>query len=195
MGLRIAHNPSFADPLTSHLELRLDQHDGFTTGGLRPIRHHQGTQGGQDQSQRDERHIGHRKRRPWIALLVELLCRQTPEIGAFAQHHPLIRAQTPGRLPIAHVDAIHPAGPVLEKAIGEATGGNSTIQADPVRHRDRERLQSTQQFLPAPRDETRWLLNPQFRGFRNLLPRLLQALTMDVTNLAGTNQLLGLLTR
>ena len=63
--------------------------------------------------------------------------------------------------------------------------------ADPVRHRDGERLQGTQQFLPTPRDETWWLFNPQFRGFRNLLARLLQPLTMDVANLAGTNQLLG----
>ena len=115
------------------------------------------------------------------------------QVGAFPQHHPFVGSQAPGRLAIAHINAINTGSAVLQQAIGEAAGGDAAIQADAPLHQHRESLQARQKFFTPSRDKAGGLLHPQFSLRRHLRSRLVQQGAGAIPHLSSTNQLLRLL--
>ena len=115
------------------------------------------------------------------------------QVGAFPQHHPFVGSQAPGRLAIAHINAINTGSAMLQQAIGEAAGGDAAIQADAPLHRHRESLQARQQFFATSGDKAWGLLNPQFSLRRYLRSGLVQQGAGAIPHLSSTNQLLRLL--
>ena len=74
------------------------------------------------------------------------------QVGAFPQYNSCVGSQAPGRLAIAHINAINTGCAVLQQAIGEAAGGDAAIQADAPLHQYRESLQARQQFFATSGD-------------------------------------------
>ena len=85
------------------------------------------------------------------------------QVRALLQHHAPITAQAPGRLAIAHINAIDPLGTVLQQAIGKATGGDPPIDAHPTAHLQGEGLKGRQELFTTPRHEARRMLHLQLQ--------------------------------
>ena len=131
MGARVTDHAALAHPGGSHLELGFHQQHRLRRA------HQQAPQRRQHPRQRDERHIGHGQIGPWVLGAIKVGGFQVAQVGAFPQHHAGICAQRPGRLAVAHIDAVDQRRPVLEQAVAEATGGDAPIQAGAALHRDR----------------------------------------------------------
>jgi hypothetical protein len=137
---------SAAQPFPAHLELRLDHHHQVGVGCHAP------RQGGQDQSERDERQVPDDQvhRRP-----ADRVERQLAYVGTVLDGDARIALERPGELPVAHVhgDDVRRARP--EQDVGEAAGGGAGVQRPPLchdqpaRYEDRERAG---ELVPAPRD-------------------------------------------
>ena len=83
---------------------------------------------------------------------------------------------------------------MLQQAIGEAPGGDAAIQTDPLVNLDRKRLQTRQQLLTTAGDEAGRLLHHQLLVRADFSARFVQHRADAVPHLAGTDQLLRLLT-
>ena len=133
MGGGIAHNTALAHPGAAHLKLGLNQQQRLATA-----RRQQGAQGRQDQAQGNEREVGHRQVGPGVLRAVEVAWSEVAQVGALAQDEARIGAQAPGGLAVAHINAIDPAGAVLQQAIAEAARGDAAIEANPACNLDRQ---------------------------------------------------------
>ena len=140
---RVAHHPTRADPALAHLELRLDQQHEVG------VRRGAGGQGGQHQDERDERQVrgdqpGRRR---------HLLRAQMPHVHPVHHDDPVVAAQRPGQLAVAHVHRHHVRRPGAEQHVGEAAGGRARVQAAPAGHpRAPANAASAPASLPPPRD-------------------------------------------
>ena len=146
MGLGVAHDTAFAHPLAAHFKLRLHQQHRFGLGATSQELLH----GLQHARKGDKREIGHRQIGLRIIWAVEILWREVAQVGALPQHHPGVLAQAPSGLAVAHINSIDAAGPVLQQAIAEATGGDAGIEAAAPLHLHWQPLQGCRQLLSAP---------------------------------------------
>ena len=190
MGVWIAHHPALTHPGLTHLELGFHQHHQLRHG----LGRQQSLEGWQHQAKGNERHIRHGQIGPWISFAVEISCHQMAQVGALLQHHTPIAAQAPGRLAIAHINAIDPLGTVLQQAIGKAAGGNSPIDAHPTAHLQGEGLKGRQELFATARHKAGRMLNLQLQLGGHIGAGLIEHLITG-THPTGPNQLLGLLAR
>ena len=83
---------------------------------------------------------------------------------------------------------------MLEQAIGEAAGGDPTVQAGAALDSNREGIKACEQLLATAGDKAWRLLHHQLQTLSDHLTGLIQQLPMAIAHLAGTDQLLRLLT-
>ena len=80
-----------------------------------------------------------------------LLAGQVTGVGLFEQHHPLVLAQFPGKLPVPDIDGINLGRTAVQQHVGEAAGRGTDIQANPPRRINGEMIQRMGQFDTAAR--------------------------------------------
>ena len=115
----VPHHALLAHLLPARLKLGLHQTHRLA------LRLEQAPKGGQDQFQGDEGHVHTGK----VQLIGDLLVSQVAGVGALQTNHPLIAAEGPGQLAVAHVHGVHLHRPVLEHTVGKAAGGGADIAA------------------------------------------------------------------
>ena len=71
-------------------------------------------------------------------------------IRAFQDHHPLVAAQLPGQLTVAHIDSVYLRCAVLQHAVGKAAGGGADICGDPAGEIQGKGIDGLFQLQPAP---------------------------------------------
>ena len=113
----VSHHTFLSNLLPAGLKL------GFYQAHQLPCLLQQRAQGGENQPQRDEGHVDTAK----VQGCRDVILRQVPYVGALHAHDPRIVAQGPSQLAVSHVYGIDLSCPVLEHAVGEPTGGSTSI--------------------------------------------------------------------
>ena len=115
-----------------------------------------------------------------IATCLSNICRaQIPGVYAFAHDHARVVPQFPSDLPAANINRIDLCGAALQKAISEAAGRGSHIQAGFAFHRHLEMLEGGLQLETATSDILIGTLDFYGSVPRNQKTRLVGLLTGD----------------
>ena len=120
VGGRVTDNAVFAHLFAASLKLRLDQADTHSVRSGDGLRHRE------NMMQRDKRDI-YTEKLDWLCQLVK---GHVADVCALHIDHPLIGAQTPCQLTVAHIHCVDLDCTILQHTVGKAAGGCSDIHAD-----------------------------------------------------------------
>ncbi len=126
--------------------------------------------------------------------LADLAESEIARVGVLMQNNAIIRAQFPIDLSGAGIHRVGPQRPMLQKAIDEAAGGSSHVEADAPGNRDIKVLERSFEFDAASADITHRLLYRDAILCRDCPAGLVGPLPV-YQNFAGQNQSLCFLAR
>jgi len=138
----VAHHPALSHPPLARFELRLYEHQELGLG-------RKGAKRRQKDAQRNERGVHGNE----LDRSAERFARELPGVGALENPHPGIAAQLKVQLAIAHIDGDHPAGSVLQKAIGESAGRGADVETIQPAGVKGEIGEGARELLASPGDE------------------------------------------
>ncbi len=75
------------------------------------------------------------------------------DVGALDHRDPVVGAQTPGKLSVAHIQRHHAGGTRLQQAVREPAGARTHVDRPPPRNRHREPLERARELVAASRYE------------------------------------------
>ena len=142
VGGRVANHTVLANLFTPCLKLRLHKADAHC------IRRGDGLRHRENMVQRDEGDI-HTEELDRVCQILRL---HIADVGALHVYHPLIGAQAPCQLPIAHIHCVDLDCTVLQHTVGEAAGRGTDIHADLAFGCEGEALHCLFQLQTAPAD-------------------------------------------
>src|SRR5271163_2148354 len=179
---RVAHDAALADMFPARFELRLYQDDRLDPA-LATVPH-RGKHRRQHQGSGNKRYIHGYEADPGT----QFARLEVTRIGAFAQAHARISAQSLGNLPVPGIHRHNAGGTMLQHAIGETTGRGTNISTVPGVEIDVPTIERGLQLEPAAADVA--LLFSQYPQQRSVVdggPRLLYFLLVD-KHAAGEDQ-------
>ena len=103
------------------------------------------------------------------------------DIGAFQIDDPLIAAQLPGQLAVAHIDSIYPGRSVLQHTVGKTASGSADIGTDEILQPQVKFFYRLFQLQSAAADICQLVaaeLNLILRRYRH--PRFIRLLAVDI---------------
>ena len=144
VGGRVTDNAVFAHLFAASLKLGLDQADTHSVRSGDGLRHRE------DMMQRDKRDI-YAEKLDWLCQLVN---GHVADVCALHIDHPLIGAQTPCQLTVAHIHCVDLDCTILQHTVGKAAGGCANVHADFALGGQRKTLHRLFQFQAAAADIT-----------------------------------------